>query len=152
MHIELAFVATNQRASVTITTNGVLVGPVASAQLSTNFTAFNLDTFALASYSDAGQGPFMPGSVLAHGIVENIVLKTPPSPVQDFMGAFENGLWSVSFLSLPGWSYSLETSDDLRQWSIGSNRIPGTGAQLKISPPGSPAGARFFRLNAIAQD
>jgi hypothetical protein len=152
MHIDLAFTATNQQASLSITTNGMLVGPVAAARLSTNFTAFKVDTFAIASYSDAGQGPVMPGSILAHGFIDNIIVKTPPPPVRDFVGVFESGTWTASFLSLASWSYSVESSVDLRHWTAGASPISGTGELLKISIPSPPSKTQFFRINATLQE
>jgi hypothetical protein len=42
------------------------------------FTEFLVDTFAISNYSDAGQGPFMPGSIFRHGAVDNVAITTPP--------------------------------------------------------------------------
>jgi hypothetical protein len=120
--------------------------------LSTNFTAFRLDTFAIASYSGAGQGSFMPGSILAHGVIDNLQITTPPPPVRDFQGALEAGTWVASFLSLSGWSYTLESSLNLRQWTAAPNAVLGTGERLNVSSPTPPGGTRFFRLNAQPQD
>ena len=94
----------------------------------------------------------MPGSVLAHGTIDNVLVKTPPPPVQAFTGVFENGTWAVSFLSLLGWSYSLESSTDLRQWTGGPNRVSGTSDLLKISLMTPSDQRRFFRINAAPQE
>jgi hypothetical protein len=63
----------------------------------TTFSQFLLNTFAIISYSDAGQAPFMPGSVLAHGVVDNVVVSAPLPPVRDFRGGIAGGNWQGSF-------------------------------------------------------
>jgi hypothetical protein len=72
--------------------------------------------------------------------------------VLNLTGEIENGTWTVSFISLRGWSYSLESSTDLRQWTAGADPVSGTGDALQISPPIQPGATRFFRVSAARQE
>lgn len=145
----LSYTASNQTASVSITTNGVLVGPVTSAPLMTNFTQFILDTFAISSYSDAGQSPAMPGSILAHGVVDNLVVSGPLPPVRRFQGAFISGTWNGSFQSRTNWNYVLQASEDLAAWTNLSGQIPGTGHKLTLTDTNAGHfGKRLYRISA----
>ncbi|HYG35091.1 MAG TPA: hypothetical protein VEC99_09920, partial [Clostridia bacterium] len=130
MRVVLSYTASNQTASVSITTNGVLVGPLASAPLSSQFTEFVVDTFAIASYSDAGQEPFMPGSVLAHGVVDNLVVSAPLPALRDFQGALVAGNWQASFQTRTNWNYQLQASEDLSTWKNIGEIISGTGQKV----------------------
>ncbi|MDB6040538.1 MAG: hypothetical protein JWM99_4379 [Verrucomicrobiales bacterium] len=160
MHIGLTYMASNETASISITTNGVLVGPITSARLATNsvgfgtaFTQFKLDTFAISSYSDAGQNPAYAGSLLAHGIVDNVRLEFPASPVQELKGDRNNGTWNAWFLTRTNWNYQLEATEDFEMWTPIGKSISGNGGPLQLQETNSPAfGARFYRINAQRAD
>jgi subtilisin-like proprotein convertase family protein len=51
----------------------------------------------------------------------------------------------VSFQSVSGFSYTLETSTDLKQWSL-ARAFTGTGSVLTYTPPVTNEKARFYRL------
>ncbi len=87
---------------------------------------FRVDTFAIESYSSAGQGSPIAGSLSAPGVVDNLVLTTPPAPVMNLRGSFLDGRWQVSFLSRTNWSYVLEATQNFQFWSEVSGPIPGT--------------------------
>lgn len=155
MRISLEYRATNETATITITANGELVGPVTVAYLATNdvgfgkkFTNFKVDTFAIASYIDGGQtGPFA-GSLLAHGVIDNIVITAPPPPILDLSGAFDHGVWQVSFLSRNNWVYQLQSSDDFRAWvNVGDVKF-GSAGQLTISDTNVSRSSAFYRVSA----
>jgi hypothetical protein len=159
MRVSLAYRASNETATITITSNGELVGPVTTAHLATNdvafgrkFTQFKVDTFAIASYSDAGQGSAFAGSLLAHGIVDNIVVTFPPPPIQNFSGQFLDGLWRASFLSRTNWNYQLETSDDFRRWANIGAFVVGDGASISIADTNTSRSAAFYRVSAQPLD
>lgn len=152
MRVSLAYRSTNETLTITITTNGVSAGPVTTARLATNdvafgkkFTQFNVDTFAIASYSDAGQGGAYAGSILAHGIIDNIEIHFPPPPIRDLAGAFVDGTWKTTFLSRTNWNYQLQRSEDLRLW-IDIAAIQGDGGPLVFSD--SESQMAFYRVAA----
>ena len=155
MRVSLAYRASDETVATTITANGELVGPVTTAHLATNdvafgkkFTNFKVDTFAIESYSDAGQtGPFA-GSLLAHGTIDNVVITVPPPPILDIAGALRDGAWDVSFLSRTNWIYQLQTSDDFRFWQNVSDVILGNAERLIISDTNMERSSAFYRVSA----
>ena len=153
MRVSLAYRSTNETLSITVTTNGVLAGPVTSARLATNdvafgkkFTQFNVDTFAIAGYSDAGQGGAYAGSILAHGIIDNIEINFPPPPIRDLVGRFADGTWQTSFLSRVNWKYQLQRSEDLRSWIDVGVALQGDDGRLVFSDAESQMA--FYRVAA----
>lgn len=149
MRFVLSFTASNQTATVSITTNGVLVGPVTSAPLMAGFSQFVLDTFAIASYSDAGQSPFMPGSILAHGVVDNVVVSAQPPLVRNFTGGLASGNWEGTFQSRTNWNYILEASEDLLTWTNAAAPIPGNGQPMSLTDTNAASfDRRFYRIHA----
>ena len=147
MRIRLGFSSSNQAAALSITTNGVLVGPVTTAVIAATVPAFYLDTFAISSYSDSGQGSFAPGSILAHGSVDNIFLQLPPAPVRQFTGTFETERWRGTFQSRTNWLYTLEGSEDLVTWQSLSITTEGTG-DFMVVEDSDVNPRRFYRINA----
>ena len=115
----------------------------------TGFSQFILDTFAIASYSDAGQSPFMPGSILAHGVVDNVVVSAPLPPVRDFRGGLAGENWQGTFQSRTNWNYFLEASENLLGWTSVTPMIPGTGQAINLADTNAASfGKRFYRINA----
>src|SRR5690606_31267307 len=114
--------------------------------VSTN-SGFLLDAFAISSYSDAGQNPQFAGSILAHGVIDDIELIIPPPPIRTARGSRVNDRWLHEVLTLPGWNYLLESSDDLRAWSEVTTSVPGTGDQITLEESVAPSERfRFFRV------
>jgi hypothetical protein len=149
MRFVLSYTASNQTAAVSIMTNGVLVGPVTSARLMTNFSQFILDTLAIASYSDAGQSPFMPGSILAHGVVDNVVVSAQLPPVRDFRGGLAGGNWQGTFQSRTNWNYLLQASENLFGWTNISPVILGNSQAVNLTDTNAALfSKRFYRINA----
>lgn len=149
MRFVLSYTASNQSATVSISTNGVLVGPVTTAPLMTSFSQFILDTFAIASYSDAGQSPFMPGSILAHGVVDNVVVSAQPPPVRNFTGNLAGSVWQSTFLSRTNWNYVLQATGDFATWTNVSPATPGSGQTTSLNDPNAGSfDKRFYRVNA----
>ncbi len=150
MRFVLSYTASNQTAAVSITTNGELIGPVTSARLMTNFSQFILNTFAIASYSDARQSPFMPGSILAHGVVDNVVVSAPLPPVRDFRGGLAGENWQGTFQSRTNWNYLLQASENLLGWTNISPMIAGSGQAMNLTDTNAVLfGKRFYRINAV---
>src|SRR5258708_27071776 len=115
MRIPLSYSASNQTLNTTLVTNGVSI-PLNRLTIGTNFTDFRVAAFAIPSYSDAGKSPRYANSLLAHGIVDNVLLTVPPPPVQNLLGYFANGHWKAQFTSRTNWSYAVQASADLQSW------------------------------------
>lgn len=149
MRIQLRYEANQRMISASITTNGVLAGPIADSILTEGFTDFEVDAVSFSSYSDAGQGPFMPGSIRAMGMVDNIVLRLPPPAIRFERGGLVEGRWEQTLLSRKGWIYVLEGTVDLEHWREVSERVEGTGGELKIREfTATPVPVRFLRVKA----
>jgi hypothetical protein len=148
----LAYSASNETASITITTNGVLAGPVTSARLATNavgfgkpFTDFRVDTFAIASYSDAGQSTGSAGSLFAHGVIDNIEVKVPPPAILDLEGQWNGSAWVSTFTGRTNWLYWLEASEDLAVWNKVSEATMATDKIIKDERTRADR-RRFYRV------
>ena len=110
--------------------------------LAPSFTDFRVDTFAVASYSDAGAG----GSLYARGYVDNVTWTVPDAPVQGLHTArTANGL-ELRWQAAPDHRYGVEASADLRQWTPQQAPAPGTGGWLSWPLGTLPAERRFFRI------
>lgn len=148
LHIRLSFDAGTQSAHIQVQSNGSTLG-TATAVLSRAFTWFELDSLCLASYSDAGQAPFMPGSILAHGTVDNLVARIPPSPIRSEQIKVTSGRWTHTLLSRTGWNYTLQSSPDLESWTDFGPTLPGTGETLSLETTTAASDPqRFFRIKA----
>lgn len=109
-----------------------------------NFGDFRIDAFSIHSYSDAGQtSPQFAGSLLAHGVIDDVKLTWPAPPEIKIAGRFEEGAWVVSFEPTASWSYSLERSIDFEFWDEVDS---GPGPDLRDSDP--PDTGAFYRVVA----
>lgn len=146
MRVSVDYSASSRVISTTIATNGQPFAAINPVPLSAAFTDFRVDTFAIASYSDAGQSGTPKGSILAHGVVDNVAIVLPPAPIRDLRLAFVNGVCQASFLSLTNWIYSLERSTDFLSWTSVPGTATGNGATV-ILPDSDPLlGGAFYRV------
>jgi hypothetical protein len=148
MRISIVYASSNQTLTTTITTNGISVGAVHSDKISASFTDFRVGTFAIASYSDAGQSGSGQGSILAHGVIDNITITVPPSPVGILQCVANNQTAAVQFLSRSNWLYTLERTVDLQSWSTASIPAPGTATNLLIQDTNPPVPSAMYRVRA----
>lgn len=148
MHVTLRYTASNQTLVTTITTNGVPFGPIHDVKLSTNFTDFRVDTFAIESYSDAGQDPQYAGSLLAHGTVDNLQVIVPPPPVQNLGIVLSNGVPQIRFMARTNWLYTLQRTADFRSWVDASPATPGVSGSWMLSDTNAPANRACYRVRA----
>ncbi len=144
-HVAMSYTASNATLRTTLTCNGAPFGDVGDLVLDTNFTDFRVDSLAICSYSDAGDDY---DSVLAHGVVDNVLATIPPAPVGPMSTAVSNGVWEVSFASQTNWIYALERTTDLNSWSAVSDTINGNGTMLVLEDLTPPPGAAFYRVRA----
>lgn len=118
----------------------------------TNFTDFNVDTVAIASYSDEGQFPDFAGSILAHGAVDNVLVSRTGTVGVDlgFTGRFENGNWRMDFDTQPSWIYTAGRLDQVAgggvSFDVGSLNATnyGRGTIIHTNPISSQP--QFYRL------
>ena len=110
--ITLRYTASNQTLVTTMTRNGAAFGPVKNVRLGTSFTDFHVDAVSVSSYSDQDD---LYGSILVRGVVDNVILTTPPPPVSQIAGHFSNGEWQAQFVSRSNWVYTLERTADFQQ-------------------------------------
>jgi hypothetical protein len=150
MRIAMNYFASNRTVVTSITTNNVSIGAINVCKLSANFTDFRVDTFAVKSYSDGGQNPSDSGSLLAHGVVDNITITVPPPPVQNLRTLFTNGQWNAEFTGTNNWTYTLERTTNLLSWSEASVKTNGTGGATLLLPDTNnvPTGKSFYRVKA----
>ncbi|MDB6108920.1 MAG: hypothetical protein JWR69_670, partial [Pedosphaera sp.] len=147
-HVEMNYTAANRTLATVMTRNGQPFGPINDATLGATFTDFHVDQLAIASYSDAGQDPQYGGSVLAHGILDNFSITTPPPPVANIAGGFTGNSWQVQFSSQTNWLYTLERTGDFQTWAAASTSLTGTGGSLSLSDTNAAAGKAFYRVRA----
>jgi len=113
----------------------------------TNFSDFRLRTLSISSYSDAGQDPQYAGSVLAHGVLDNLVVTVPLPPVQNLIGTLSNGVWQAQFNARTGWLYTLQRTTDFQSWTDASSATPGSGLTL-LSDTNATSEKVFYRIQA----
>jgi hypothetical protein len=144
-HISISYTAAVQTLHTVLTRNGTAFGPVDDVVLDPNFSDFRLDSVSISSYSDVGDDY---DSVLAHGIVDNISIVTPPPPVTNFRGGFTNGNWQAQFLSRSNWFYTVERTVDFQNWTAVGAKLSGTGATLTATDTNAPPGKAYYRVRA----
>src|SRR6185369_6598419 len=128
--VAMTYTASNATLTTRITRNGSAFGPINPVTLSTNFTDFRVDAFAISSYSDSGDNY---DSLLAHGSVDNVSITTPPPPVTNLSGGFvEPDVWETRFSSRSNWVYTLERTVNLQIWTTASVSTNGTGAEIVL--------------------
>jgi len=143
-HIALTYTASNQTLSTTLTRNGQPFESIKDVKLDASFTDFRLDTVAVSSYSDAGAD----GSILAHGVVDNILITAPGPPLANLIGLLTNGVWRAEFTSRARWLYTLERTADFQTWTSASPATPGVEGTLRLADTNKPAAKAFYRLRA----
>jgi hypothetical protein len=151
LHVVMAYTASNQTATVTVTANGLPLGPLPGLALNvasnSEFLAtddYHVDMFSISSYSSTGD-PY--DSLLAKGTVANLQISLPP-PAQDLRSLFTNGVRQVQFSNRTNWLYTLERTTNFASWSGVSPSIPGNGATLMLQDPSAPPSQAFYRVRA----
>jgi hypothetical protein len=134
-----------------MTRNGQPFTTIEKVTLKPEFTDFLVDHLAVCSYSDAGQDPQWSGSILAHGVVDNVFLLLGRTGTLEMglRGRIVDGHWQAEFDALPSWSYALYRTADFESWSLVATASSATRQRLVLADPGPPtAQAQFYRLFA----
>ncbi len=143
----MTYSADKQTLRSALSSNGVPVGPLQDAKLNSSFDDFRLDAVSISSYNDAGQFPGYEGSVLAHGVVDNLLFASP-LPVARVSGGLTSNTWQGQFLSDASWLYTLERSTTFQSWSAAAPTVPGNGTNLILQDTNPPIGKAFYRVKA----
>ncbi len=147
-HVAMAYTSADQTLVTTITNLATSVGVRLTQPVTTNFTDFRLGSVSINSYSDAGQDPQYAGSVLAHGVIDNLIANFPEPPVQNVTQVFTNGTWQVHFGSTTNWVYQLERSANLSSWAAASPPVSGINGVTVLSDTNAPSSIAFHRVLA----
>jgi hypothetical protein len=129
--------------------NGLIYGEPQVINLPSAGTDFRVDTFAICSYSDAGQSPPQySGSVLAHGTVDNITLRVPNRPPFLLSGAWRQNFFQVDFEATSNWLYRLEATADFREWHTVAERMAGSNGRMFLDDTNVGPARKFYRMLA----
>lgn len=151
-HVSMSYTASNQTLVTVMIRNGMAFGPIADVTPGTNFTDFRADHFAISSYTDAGQDPQFAGSILAHGVVDNVSVTTPDPPILNLSGRQTNGAWQMEFVGRTNWLYTLERTEDFRSWTNVTAETRGVERPLVLSDANVVAAQAFYRVRARRAD
>ncbi len=152
-HVALTYRAASQTAILTLTTNGVplalLPGLALNLSANSQFTEaddFRVDMFSISSYSSNGDDF---DSVLAHGTVDNLVVKASLVPVSRVAGAFAaGGAWQAQFFTHTNWLYTLERTSDFKSWTPVSPTVRGTEGRMSLQDTNALPERAFYRVRA----
>ncbi|HTD65012.1 MAG TPA: hypothetical protein VK846_00580 [Candidatus Limnocylindria bacterium] len=150
--ISMTYSASNQTLKTSVTRNGVPFGSPPGNTLKdlalANHKDFRVDQLAIINYSDAlqfGSTQYW-GSILAHGVVDNVVVNVPDGPLSDLVGTKTNSTWRATFATKTNWFYSLERTEDFVAWSPASPTNSGTGGMLLLEDTNASADQWFYRV------
>jgi hypothetical protein len=145
---EVAMDFYNGTLTTAVKRNGQTYGEPQIIQVPSAEADFRVDAFAICSYSDAGQSPPQySGSILAHGVVDNITLVIPDRAPIVLSGTASETSFGVGFNATSNWLYRLEGTTDFREWHVAAERIAARDGPMflqdtNLSPP------RFYRVLA----
>lgn len=149
----LRFDGDDEQLSLIMMRNGEPFGPVRQVLLDTNFTDFAVDTLAICSYSDAGQDPEFGGSVLAHGVVDNLMFVPANIGTLDMAVTSrinDKGLWQAEFDAKAGWTYGLSRNGNTMGGQIINTVRADANGRLTLvdtNPPTAPV--QLYQLQLI---
>ena len=142
-HVEMFYDSMVRRLTTTTSEGGQVYGSVQVISVPTNFD-FRVGAISISSYSDQKAD----GSILAHGLIDNVTATLPTRPVENVAGVFTNQIWEVHFASLTNWVYTLERTVDLKAWAPAGMSVAGNGGSMTLQDTNSPAINAFYRVRA----
>lgn len=152
--IALTYTASNQTLRTSAIKNGAPFGMSPDNTLAdlvlTTHPDFRLDAFGVSSYSDAIQAdtPNNWGSVLAHGVIDNILLTVPGPPLDQIRIVTVDSPRTIEFNSLTNWNYTLQRSENGNTWKDGSQVKAGITGPLRIEDTNALSGHALYRVRA----
>ena len=146
--ITMSYTASNQTLMAVVTNLAGNSSATVTQPLAATFTDFRADTVSINNYNDAGQYPGFEGSILAHGIVSNLVVVVPPPPIQNLSGAFSNGVWQAQLNSRSNWLYTLERTTNFVSWIPVGALVGGNGTNVLLPDAEPVSDKAFYRVRA----
>jgi len=131
-HVTMRYTAAEGTLRTSMTRDGELFGPIKDVKVPANFSDFRLDAVAMSSFHDAGAD----GSIRALGVVDNVKVEIPDAPLTRIAGGFDGDVWQVQFTSRTNWVYTLEASENLKNWQPTMSNLIGTGDMLTLRDDG----------------
>ena len=146
--VDMTYTASNQVLRTVMTRNGSAFGPIRDLSL-VGFPDFRVDTFAVISYSDAMQSPpQFAGSILSHGVIDNVTWNVPDFSLTAFRGDFTNRGFGVEFDAKSNWVYRLERTSDFVDWSLVRERPAVANGLMLLEDTEIPPTRAFYRVVA----
>jgi hypothetical protein len=142
--LSMSYASSNRTLRTTVTLEGLSIGAINDVVLPQDFSDFKVDAVSISSYSDTGAG----GSILAHGIVDNIKVTAADPPVLTIQGERILAEYRVRFLASARQAYALERSTDLLSWTQVLDWKPGLDGEMELADPEAPVSAAFYRVKA----
>jgi len=139
----MKYLATTHTLTTVVSNNGAQYGVTQTITV-TAAKDFRCTAFSITSYSDARSLD----SLLAHGVMDNLVLTVPPPPVQNLTVAFTHNFWQAQFISRTNFIYTLERSANLQTWTNTTPTGAGNGTNLFLADTNPPAANTFYRVRA----
>lgn len=131
--------------ATTMLRNGEPFADIKPVTLPASFTDFAVDAFSVSSYADHDDR----GSILAQGTIDNVIVAVPPPPIRGMQGTLTPDGWSSTLVGRDGWTYQLERSGQLTDWTPAGLEIQGSDGMLTLVDPDPPAtGNAFYRVRA----
>jgi hypothetical protein len=147
-HVEMSYAASNRLLRTAILRNGSSFARIFDLSLS-NFPDFRVDTFAVISYSDAGQyPPEFTGSILAHGTIDNVRWTVPDPPLIALRGVRVGNTFRVHFNAVNNWIYSLQETRNFHEWNPVAERLALGNGPLFLEDPNPAPDNGFYRVLA----
>jgi hypothetical protein len=146
--VQVSYTASNQLLRTTVMRNGTSFAPISNLSLA-GFPDFRVDTFAIVSYSDAGQAPpQFSGSILAHGTIDNINWTVPDPPLIVLRGVHTPTRFRAHFYAVTNWLYRLEVTRDFQQWFLVAEWPPTTNGPFVLEDTEINPDRAFYRVLA----
>jgi hypothetical protein len=138
-----------KRLTTTVRRNGKVYGPSQVIDLRSATNDFRVDTFAVISYSDANQSPpQFSGSILAHGVIDNVGLVFPDPPLIALRGAPDGNTFRADFAAVTNWWYRLEVTRNFQQWLFVTEGSASTNGPFYLRDPDRSPDPTFYRVIA----
>ncbi|MCI0747119.1 MAG: hypothetical protein L0Y58_17080 [Verrucomicrobia subdivision 3 bacterium] len=146
--VEMTYAASNRVLHTFMTRNGEPFGPIQDLSLAT-FPDFRVDTFAVISYNDGFQSPpQFAGSILAHGVIDNVSWTVPGPPIGSISANFVATSLRFDFTGKSNWVYQLDRSTDLKSWTTVATNLALTTGPLSLTDLSPPNERAVYRVRA----
>lgn len=144
LRIMLGYYGEQEVLRVSVTSGESVIVPVTTVQLTSAFSDFAVDAFAISSYSDLGAD----GSLLARGTIDNVRL-TYTLPAERMRLMKVGSETSVEFEALAGWRHQLQRATEPPNWeNVGEPIEPAESIDASLVDPAPPVGRAFYQIES----